>query len=303
MDYRLNPTRDPEFWERLWWQAKESSPVNRRFRLKQEDEIADWNQRAESYAQHAVSGASQNHREKILEWLDSAGALDANFTVLDIGAGPGTFTIPLSFRVREVWALEPAGEMLKILKRRSRQAGAKNITSMHGPWEQIDAVQKGWLGRFDLVFASMSPGISDPEALEKMNRASRKFCYMSGWSGPLWGRWGKAKSELWLQIFQEDLGDFPSDILYAFGLLYALGYRPDLRFRYRSSTVEEETSAAVEGLIAEFDQYTEVDAGERRLIEEYVQEKSTGGIFTQSWTTSQGFMLWRVDQRLDSKRN
>ncbi len=36
---------------------------------------------------------------------------------------------------------------------------------------------------FALVFASMSPGVQDPETLEKVMQASRNFCYRSTFSG------------------------------------------------------------------------------------------------------------------------
>lgn len=297
MDKPLLLTEDPGFWKQAWIRAKERSPVNRRFRFKVEDEVAEWNQRAESYARKAASEASQSLRDDILAWLTSAGALERDFTALDIGAGPGSFVIPLASRLSEVWALEPAREMAKILKMRLSEAGLHNIRFAGEKWEEIVPESEGWNEKFDLVFASMSPGISDPEALDKMNRVSRKFCYLSAWSGPYWGNWGKAKDDIWLEMFQEDLGEYPNDILYAFGLLYSEGYRPEVRFRQRESKIEEDSRTAADELIGLLSQYIEITSRERRLIEQYVSRHTTRGVFSQSWTAYQGFMLWRVDRR------
>ena len=98
-------------------------------------------------------------------------------------------------------------------------------------------------------------------------------------------------------MFQEDLGEYPNDILYAFGLLYSEGYRPEIRFRQLESEIEEDSRKVSDELIGLFSQYTEITSREQGLIEEYVSHHSTGGVFAQSWTASQGFMLWRVDWR------
>ena len=297
MNRRLSLTDDPELWKEAWWRAKKNSPVNRRFRFPAENEIEEWNRRAQSYAQKTIKESSQSNRKKLIEWLDRAGAVKREFRALDIGAGPGYLATALARRLSEVWALEPAQEMMKILKQRSSEARLSNIRFSDEKWEGLVPEREGWIDHFDLVIASMSPGVSSPEALQKMNRVSRRYCYLSAWSGPYWGHWGKAKDELWREMFQEDLGDYPNDILYAFGLLYSEGYRPEIRFRLSESVVEEDSQEVNDELIELFGQYTEISPRERELIERYVQRRTVGSVFSQSWTASQGFMLWRVDQR------
>ncbi len=297
MNRGLSLTDDPELWKGAWWRAKKNSPVNQRFRFPAEDEIEDWNRRAQSYAQKTRDESSQSKRKKLIEWLDLAGAVKREFRALDIGAGPGYLAIALARRLSEVWALEPAKEMMKILKQRSAEARLSNIRFSDEKWEDLVPEREGWLDHFDLVIASMSPGLSNPEALQKMNSVSRRYCYLSAWSGPYWGHWGKAKDDLWREMFQEDLGDYPNDILYAIGLLYSEGYRPEIRFRLSESVVEEDSRKVMDQLVELFDQYTDMSPDKQRLIEQYVQRRSTGDVFSQSWTASQGFILWRVDQR------
>ncbi|HUV06273.1 MAG TPA: class I SAM-dependent methyltransferase [Spirochaetia bacterium] len=290
-------TRDPQFWERKWLEAKARSPINRRYRFDEKEEIEAWNRRAASYARQTESECSRLKKIEILRQLESAGALHSDFRVLDIGAGPGNFTLPLSARVKEVVALEPAVEMLKILESRVKRAGLTNVKTINRPWQAIDPEGEEFAGAFDLAFASMSPGINDPDALKKMNRVSRHSCYLSGWSGPNWGRWGRAQTELWQIIFNEDPGDYPSDMLYPFGLLYSLGYRPEIRFMPVTVSLEEKKSDAAEGLISLFEQYTEIGAAERKLIEEYVSSRCSQDLFRMESRACQGFMTWRVDSR------
>jgi hypothetical protein len=288
-------TRNLELWKRLWLEAKERSPVNRRERRGKQSEIERWNLRASSYAEHSESEESRDRRNQIMTWLENEGALQLKFQALDIGAGPGNFSVPLSRKVAEVVALEPAEEMVSILERRIGDGGSENVRFVQKTWEEVDLIAEGWRGSFDLVFASMSPGVSNPDMLEKMIAASRTFCYLSGWSGGRWGKWGLAQSELWPEIFQEELGDYPSDILYPFGMLYALGYRPQLRFYQPRVHLEMSAEEAIEGLVDHFNRYEEIGPAIRRTITSYVQRHSRAGTFSQESTTCQGFMLWRVE--------
>ncbi len=36
------------------------------------------------------------------------------------------------------------------------------------PWEEIDLQEEGWLNKFDLVFASMTPGVNDNGQIPKL---------------------------------------------------------------------------------------------------------------------------------------
>jgi len=288
-------TRDPEPWKRLWMEAKERSPVNRRQRHGEGEEIERWNLRASSYAEHSESEESRDRRNQIMTWLESEGALQPKFRVLDIGAGPGNFAVSLSREVAEVVALEPAGEMVSILQRKIDAERIENVRVIRKTWEEVDLAVEGWQSSFDLVFASMSPGIGNPQMLEKMISASRAFCYLSGWSGDRWGKWGLAQSELWPEIFQEELGDYPTDILYPFGVLYASGYRPHLRFHQPRVRLEMSVEEAINGLADHFSRYTEIGPAVRKTITAYVQRNSQAGTFSQQSTTCQGFMIWRVE--------
>lgn len=287
-------TRDPELWKRLWLEAKKRSPVNRRERHGEMAEVERWNLRAFSYAEHSESKDSRDRQNQIVTWLENEGFLLSSYRMLDIGAGPGNFAIPLSRKVAEVIALEPAEEMVSILERRIGDEGIENVRVVQKTWEAVDLAAEGWLGAFDLVFASMSPGVGNPDMLEKMIAASRASCYLSGWSGGRWGKWGRAQSELWPLIFGEELGDYPSDILYLFGLLYALGYRPALRFFQPRVHLEMSTEEAIKGLVDHFDHYVEIGPAVRKKITSYVQRNSRKGTFSQESATCQGYMLWRV---------
>ena len=287
-------TSNPEIWRRSWLEAKKRSPVNRRELAGEGAEIDRWNARACGYAEHTDTEKSRKRHDEILNWLQRSGALQAGIRVLDIGAGPGNYAVLLAPRVEEVVAVEPAASMTEILKQRITKQKIGNIRIKQQTWEEVSLAAEGWQEAFDLVFASMCPGVGTPDTLAKMVGASKNFCFMSGWSGSRWGKWGLSQSELWPRIFGEPLEDYPSDILYAFGLLYALGYRPELRFLRPQVHLELEPEEAIEGLSQHFSRYTRITGAIRETIDAYVGLYSAGGKFNQTYTTCQGFMIWQV---------
>jgi SAM-dependent methyltransferase len=285
---------DPVFWEGLWRKSARSSPVVRRDRWGPEAEAADWDRRAEGYARQSQNAENRAWRGQLLGWLGERGALEPGFRVLDIGAGPGSFALPIAARVRQVTALEPSAGMVAILRRRRKERALGNLRVVQAGWGGVELERRRWAGAFDLVIASMSPGIDGPEALERMNRASRRFCYLSGWSGELWGQWGQARRDLWPLLFGEPQGNYPHDVLYVFGLLYARGFRPELRFRWRQSSRDLEPEQAERELGLLFERYTPLTPAVRRGIGRYVRDHARGGRFRQAAALCQGFLLWEV---------
>ncbi|WP_066638514.1 class I SAM-dependent methyltransferase [Desulfolucanica intricata] len=281
-----------EFWIKLWQDARNNFPMARR-RCRTEEELVDfWNKRAQWFTGRTSGERGQQRLRAVLSMLEQEGALGAEFKVLDIGAGPGNFALPLARIVEHVTALEPSGEMMKILKDRVKTNQVDNITFIQRTWQDVQVDEEGLAGQYDLVFASKSPGVQDPETLQKMIAASRKFCYYSGFSGQ---RWGRSHRELWQRLFHEDMGDNPKDIMYPFGLLYSMGYRPSLRFITTREVQEQPVEKAVENLLQFFWSYTDILPQVRQEVENYVAEHSQNGLYREVSEVCHGMMLWRVD--------
>ena len=289
---QLFPTGSRELWVKLWQGARENSPMIRR-RCRSEKEMVDnWNRSAQWFTQRTGNAKGRERQRSVLALLEQEGALGPGGKVLDIGAGPGNYAIPMARLAGQVTALEPAVEMVRILEDRASAEQVKNINIIQRTWQEVRMEEDGLAGRFDLVFASMTPGVQDPETLKKMIAASRGFCYYSAFSGQ---RWGQAYRDLWPRFFSEDIGDNPGDIIYPFGLLYAMGYRPSLRFVAYQQVQEEPAEEAIENLLRFFWSYIDITPAVRQVVEEYVKEHAKGGIFRQETNFCHGMMLWRVD--------
>ncbi len=110
-------------------------------------------------------------------------------TVLDVGAGPGRFTLALAPHVAAVTAVDPSRGMLDICRRQARKLGLDNVTCVHGRWEETEVPPA------DVAFSSyVLPLIADaPRFLFKLDQAAaeRAFLYLGAFSldavmDPLW---------------------------------------------------------------------------------------------------------------------
>ncbi|AKL94301.1 methyltransferase [Clostridium aceticum] len=192
-----------------------------------------WNNRAKSYNEGVPIGES-NH---VMDLLRSKGILQKTSTVLDIGCGPGRYTIPMAKECREVVAIDISQEMLQYAKDHAISAGLDNIIYKQSTWEDIDLKEYGWEKKFDVVLASMTPGVYNFATFKKMLEASKGYCYLSGFI--------QRSNQLWDPIQKEVLGEDSrkqqdDKIYYAFNILWQLGYHPEIFYQER--TWEQEWS-------------------------------------------------------------
>lgn len=180
-------THNQLYWEERWHSALADSPMRRR-RKNGGDALRRWNKMAGDFADRTGGKENIEKRQKTLLWLRECRGLFPGAKVIDIGAGPGNWAISLAKAGVDVTALEPAEGMLQILCRRMDEEGV-NVSIRQATWQEIDLDTEGWRGAFDLVFASMTPGVDGPATLHKMMAAAKVgsgFYYLSAFAGRNW---------------------------------------------------------------------------------------------------------------------
>jgi SAM-dependent methyltransferase len=101
-----------------------------------------------------------------------------DWTVLDIGCGPGTLSIPLAQKAKSVTGLDISPEMLRHLKINAEKIGLDNIQYMNQSWQ--DAFTGGQLGNYDVVVASRSIMSGDMKmALSSVTKITGKAAYLT----------------------------------------------------------------------------------------------------------------------------
>lgn len=95
---------------------------------------AFWDRRARGFGA-AMAGTAE--RDPLFARLRRA--TNRRSTVLDVGAGPGRFSLALAPRVAEVVAVDSSRAMMDLLTRRARQLKLGNVQGVVGQWPDVKA--------------------------------------------------------------------------------------------------------------------------------------------------------------------
>ena len=232
----------------------------------------------------------------VTEFLISRGAIHPQASVLDIGSGPGVYALLFAPYAREVTALDSAPRMCTVLRERALERGLTNITVVNKDWREVELSEEGWERRFDLVFASLTPAVRDPQTLMKMVAASRKFCCLVEFAR---GHRNPVLIDLWDNVVG---GPFPGgriEASYPWNFLYASGYLPDIYFVPDFWEEELPLEEAVSRYRLSLSRFVTVTAPVEKKIRRYFNAKSPGGVFRFSRRGYLAVLLWRVDVRDD----
>ena len=144
-----------------------------------------WDKRAKRFASRmSVSTATTDPFYKRLRK-----AAGRRSTLIDVGSGPGRFTVALASHVAAVTAVDQSGGMLDICRRQAQKLGLGNVTFVHGRWEEVDVEPA------DIAFSSyVVTLVADaPRFLAKLDAAAteRAFLYLGAYTAdaimdPLW---------------------------------------------------------------------------------------------------------------------
>ncbi len=135
-----------------------------------------WDDMAQHYP-HYNDPSMQKDVEFVLSWAQKHGVDFKERLVLDIGCGTGTVAIPLALRGARVDAIDLSQAMLTILQEDvSKLHLEKLVKSYKSDWDSFHVSSL-----YDIVFASMTPAISQEYHIQKMINATSKIGIYVGW--------------------------------------------------------------------------------------------------------------------------
>lgn len=281
----------PAFWDDVWKEAKERHSSRRKKRSLKES-VRYWDKRAKNFDK-IVGGKGKAERVNgVLRWLENQGVDLHNIKVLDIGAGPGAFALAFARRAKEVVALEPAETMAAILKKRIVENNIYNIRIIEEAWEEVDLEEHNLKRQFDLVFASMTPGVNNGETVDKALSCAKRYCFISSFAGK---RENDALSALWQVLFGESMPVWPGNIIHAFNYLYARGLDLSFEVWEEKSRPKRPFEEAVFRLQEELRSYgVEKYLREDARVSQFVEERLVNGMFSQNMVTRHGRILVKL---------
>jgi len=268
--------QDPEFWEKAWFQAKEESIFKKKNKTLKET-VDFWESRAENFTDNVMGEKGRKRVDSVIRWLEKQEVNLEGIRILDIGAGPGPFTLAFAEKgAKEVVALEPAGNMLDYLKEEIKKRGLKNVRAVQDTWEEVDLDRESLRGQFDLVFASMSPGINNWETIDKALQCSRKYCYISQFAGR---RQSSAMEDLWQEVFDEELPPWPAHVIYILNLLYAKGYNLDFSVWEEKREAEDTVEEALPYFLNELKVFGKEEPYPEEKVRSFLEKRAEKGVF------------------------
>jgi hypothetical protein len=140
--------------------------------------------------------------------------------VLEIGAGTGVFTLPLSEKVASMTVVEPSPSMIRILDQKLRLAGRKNVTIVQSRWEDAD------IAAHDAVLAAgcLYVFYDIRAVLEKMIGSAAKLVIMT--TGV--NRWSAIYEEA-AQMLAAKVPASGPDLIHLYNALHHMGILADVR--------------------------------------------------------------------------
>jgi SAM-dependent methyltransferase len=180
-------------WIKLWRELVERQHRfwNRGKKTKKEDDT--WKDKAKGFDAKVKERwiRPDPHRDFIVSRLSSfPGA-----TVLDIGAGTGSWAILMSRAARKVTAIEPSAGMRKVFRENLEKEGIENVEILEGRWPEIDVKPHD----FSLSSHSVYGNADLPGFVQAMSEATGHTCFML-LRAPDWnGLMAQAAIRLWGQ--------------------------------------------------------------------------------------------------------
>ena len=124
-----------------------------------------WNAEAQRYNQTPTASFAT---DPFLQIVEKSGALTDQARVLDLGCGPGIYSVALAERAKEVLGLDISEEMLVFARERAREAGRANCTFAVVNWAEADAQALGLTRSFDVALARLTPAIHSDSHMDKL---------------------------------------------------------------------------------------------------------------------------------------
>lgn len=186
-------------WVKFWQEKLEMK----------KDSKKDWDKAAKNF--HRTSKKDDYH-----ELLFSKLILDKEDTVLDLGCGEGSITIPIAKKVKEVTGIDSSVKMLEYLNKKAQEENINNVHTIKEPLEDISYEE---LGDYDVVLASRSLNGIVPikETLETINKIANKYVFITLFGPDNW----KLQNEF-LEYIDKKPNEFPG-YNYLFNILYNMG--------------------------------------------------------------------------------
>lgn len=215
------------------------------------------------------------------------GAVQPGDTVLDIGAGLGSYALEFARVGCRVTALDASQECLDVLKIRAVQCGFE-IETVQSTWEEFAPKQT-----YDVAFSSMCPAICNMEELERMESITNKTCCLITTAR---GSRDKHRKAMMAALDIHPQGGMTTEALHYRNAL-SLSGRP---FRMKSmsthSTHRISTDTALEQYPIYFHIFGVPEEKSIPFLKTYLEENAKDGFLEEESQMNLAMLFWNVNK-------
>ena len=279
----------PEFWEEQW---KSLNAVPTAFSGYGSKET--WNSMARDYGRNRDPEDFEDRIDATLARLEKNGIVFENASVLDVGCGTGCYAAAFARRGARVVALDISEKMLGRLREETASDPSSRITPLIADWKTLDLEGSGYVKAFDLVFANMTPAVTNPASFRKLMRASKRWCWYRSWAGP---RKNPLLERLHRAVNGKEPQPFSGNFICAWNLTCASGYFPDCSFETVRWTEKRQIDECI-GFYSDY--FSGGDGAKKAAITTKIDASLSGitidGFIENTVTGHTGSMLWALNQ-------
>lgn len=251
-----------------------------------------WNAMAANYGKEQHKTDVNDRVQQTIDRLECGGVVLNGSRILDVGCGNGRYARAFARLGAEVICVDVSEKMIGRLQSESEPEELSKITPLVADWKSLDVDSDEFASGFDLVFANMTPAVTDPDSFLKLMRVSNRWCWFRGWAG-------KRKNPLLERLHQAVNGiksePFAGNFNYAWNLVCSCGCFPDNRFETIQWTNRSSLEECIDFYVLFFSHGSAAENGIRGKIEGALSEIAVDGYIENTVTGHTGSMLWSLN--------
>lgn len=253
-----------------------------------------WDLRADEFNDHGKENEGRKRRTQMIDLLASRDMLQEHSEILDIGCGPGRYSIEFAKKSKQVVGIDISPKMIQYAQENAHKEKVDNTIFEVVPWETLNLDECNWNKKYDLVFASMCPGISSSDSLLKMCQASKGGCFLSSFVA----RKDELRDEMYRLIYGKDIeNQWGQKIYYAINILWLSGYYPEVTYHDIEFEQAWPIEKAVELYSVQLKRMRKKNPPIPELekkIADYLGKRANRGIVTEKIQSKIAWIYWKV---------
>ena len=246
--------------------------------------LAAWDSMAERY-KHEVALPDWDSDPFLLQ-LDKEVAFSQNMSVLDIGCGTGRYAAALAEKAGHITGTDISSQMLIRAKSLIESLQIENVDFICTDFCEFELDKK-----FDLVFAHLTPAVSNAETFEKMMSLASNHCYLVKpvhRTDPVFEAVKDAAG------FGQKPSNYNKELYYAFSMLWQKGFLPSLSYYKTQWKMEKTIDEAVSWYVNRLKNQNKMDASSEKKAISYLKSISVDGVIHETISTTVATMGWQT---------